>query len=59
MYSVSECEAVLDHHPENCSCCGEKLSGEDINLLRHQIVDIPPIKPVVVEHRLSRFCKGM
>ena len=59
LYSVSECEAVLDHHPETCSCCGEKLSGEDINPLRHQIVDIPPIKPIVVEHRLHQLlCKN-
>ena len=55
LYDVSECEAILDHHPETCSCCGEKLSGEDANPLRHQIVDIPPIKPIVVEHRLHQL----
>ena len=55
LYDVSECEAVLDHHPETCSCCGEKLSGEDIDPFRHQVVDIPPIKPIVVEHRLHQL----
>ncbi len=46
---------VLEHHPETCSCCGEKLSGEDANPYRHQVVDIPPIKPIVVEHRLHQL----
>ncbi|MEO1560180.1 MAG: IS66 family transposase zinc-finger binding domain-containing protein, partial [Cyanobacteria bacterium J06632_19] len=55
LYDASECEAIIEHHPETCSCCGEKLSGEDIYPLRHQIVDIPPIKPIVVEHRLHRL----
>lgn len=55
LYDVSECEEVLNHHPKTCSCCGEKLTGEDKNPLRHQIVEIPPIKPIVVEHRLHQL----
>ena len=55
LYDVSECEAVFEHHPETCTCCGEKLTGEDRNPLRHQIVEIPPIKPIVVEHRLHQL----
>ncbi|MDF5728065.1 MAG: IS66 family transposase [Rhizonema sp. PD38] len=51
----SECEEILNHHPETCSCCGEKLSGEDANPYRHQIVEIPPIKPIVIEHRLHQL----
>jgi hypothetical protein len=31
LYELSECENVLDHHPQTCSCCGEKLRGEDVN----------------------------
>ena len=52
LYESSECESVLDHHPETCRCCGERLNGEDANPYRHQIVEIPPIKPIIVEHRL-------
>lgn len=55
LYDVSECESVLDHHPETCSCCGEKLLGEDTNPYRHQIVEIPPISPIIVEHRLHQL----
>jgi transposase len=31
------------------------LSGSDINPYRHQIVEIPPISPIVVEHRLHQL----
>jgi len=55
LYESEECEAVLNHHPETCSCCGEQLSGEDAHPYRHQIVEIPPIKPIVVEHRLHQL----
>lgn len=52
---MSECESVLDHHPLTCNCCGEKLEGEDSNPYRHQIVEIPPINPIIVEHRLHQL----
>ena len=58
LYLESECEEVFDHCPATCSCCGEKLSGEDANPYRHQIVEIPPINPIIVEHRLHQLmCK--
>ncbi|KAB8316714.1 IS66 family transposase [Tolypothrix campylonemoides VB511288] len=55
LYDVSQCDSVLDHHPEICSCCGEILLGEDANPYRHQIVEIPPINPIIVEHRLHQL----
>ncbi|WP_414623389.1 IS66 family transposase zinc-finger binding domain-containing protein [Calothrix sp. CCY 0018] len=55
LYEPSYCEEVLNHHPEICNCCGEKLSGEDGNPYRHQVVEIPPIKPIVIEHRLHKL----
>ncbi|MCC5653600.1 IS66 family transposase zinc-finger binding domain-containing protein [Nostoc sp. XA013] len=55
LYNVSECESVLDHHPQTCSCCGETLLGEDAKPYRHQIVEIPPISPIIVEHRLHQL----
>ncbi|BAZ03191.1 transposase IS66 (plasmid) [Tolypothrix tenuis PCC 7101] len=55
LYEVSECESVLEHHPETCNCCGEKLVGVDSNPYRHQIVEIPPINPIIVEHRLHQL----
>ncbi len=59
LYEPSECESILEHHPETCSCCGEILLGEDANPYRHQIVEIPPINPIIVEHRLHQLvCEG-
>ncbi|MHC5937073.1 IS66 family transposase [Nostoc sp.] len=55
LYDESECSSVFNHHPENCRCCGEKLNGIDANPYRHQIVEIPPIKPIIVEHRLHQI----
>lgn len=51
LYPVEQCESVTDYYSEICECCGEKLNGEDVNPYRHQVVEIPPISPVVVEHR--------
>lgn len=46
---------MFDYHPETCSCCGEKLNGVDGFPYRHQVVEIPPIKPIVIEHRLHQL----
>ncbi len=57
LYSVEQCESITDHYPKTCGGCGEELSGSDANPYRHQIVEIPPISPIVVEHRLHQlFC---
>ena len=59
LYPIEKCSSSYDHHPITCACCGESLSGEDPNPYRHQIVEIPPIEPIVVEHRLHQLtcCK--
>jgi transposase len=46
---------VVDHHPEDCRRCGTLLRGDDPEPLRHQVIDIPPITPLVIEHRLHRL----
>ena len=50
---------MIYEHPLECASCGETLTGEDINPYRHQIVDLPPINPIVIEHRLHQLtCQG-
>ena len=57
LYSEEECKEIIEHHPDSCKCCGEKPTGIDPNLYRHQIVEIPPIVLEIVEHRLhERVC---
>jgi transposase len=59
LYPIEECNSVIDHHPEECSNCGTALTGVDTNPYRHQIVEIPPILPIVIEHRLHQLtCTG-
>lgn len=58
LYPIETCSDVLDHHPTTCLYCGESLSGEDALPYRHQIVEIPPIEPIVIEHRLHKLTCG-
>ena len=48
-------DEVVDHHPDACRRCGTLLAGEDSDPLRHQVIEIPPITPVVIAHRLHRL----
>lgn len=59
LYPIEECSEVIEHRPQECASCGEILSGSDTNPYRHQIVEIPPISPIVIEHRLHQLtCTG-
>ena len=48
-------DEVVEHHPDACRRYGMLLQGEDLAPLRHQVIEIPPITPVVIEHRLHRL----
>ena len=52
---MERCDAVEEHHPDACRRCGTLLQGEDPEPLRHQVIEIPPITPLVIEHRLHRL----
>ena len=52
LYPLEACQTVINHRPEQCRHCGEPLSGEDPTPYRHQVVELPPIVPLVIEHRL-------
>jgi|688.fasta_scaffold276511_1 transposase len=55
LYPMEVCAEVIDHVPSVCRGCGEPLTGEDRVPYRHQIVDLPPIEPIVIEHRLHQL----
>lgn len=46
---------TFDIQPETCRRCGNALPGEDPQPLQHQVAELPPIEPVVDEHRLHRL----
>jgi transposase len=53
---VEEVEVVIAVKPERCRCCQHWLAGEDAQPARHQVTEIPPIKPVVTEYQLHQLC---
>jgi transposase len=54
---TERCDQVFDHHPAHCGNCGGNLLGavEGVAPWRHQVVDLPPVKPIVMEHRLHQL----
>lgn len=56
---ADECDDVIPLKPTTCRRCGESLSGEDTDPWRHQVWELPEIKPIVTEyqrHRLACPC---
>ena len=52
---VEECQDVIPVKPEACRRCGEPLTGSDPEALRHQVWEIPEIKPFITEYQLHRL----
>jgi transposase len=48
---VEDVDAVVVLKPEQCSGCHAPLSGDDPTPFRHQVIEIPPIKPVITEYQ--------
>jgi hypothetical protein len=54
-YELSSGDGIENHVPEVCRVCGVELTGEDPDPYRHQILDIPPLRPHIAEHRLHQL----
>ena len=48
---VEEVDEVVILKPAQCTYCQAPLSGDDPKPWRHQVIEIPPIKPVVTEYQ--------
>ena len=48
-------DEAIPRHPTTCRRCGEALAGSDPQPLRHQVIELPPIKPRVTEYQLHRL----
>jgi transposase len=58
---TDQCDDVQPLKPAECRRCGAKLAGNDPEPLRHQVWEVPEIKPHVTEyqrHRLTCPCCG-
>lgn len=54
-YKPEECKQIEEVKPQTCGHCGSELRGEDENPYRHQVVEIPPMKPEVTEYKLHKL----
>ena len=56
---AEECHAVHVLRPGCCRRCGRGLAGHDADPLRHQVWELPEVRPVVTEYRRHRLtCPG-
>jgi transposase len=57
---VENPDTIVDHTPSACAGCSAGLRRTDrAGVIRRQVVDLPPVRPSVTEHRLHRLrCGG-
>src|SRR3954463_11996252 len=46
---------IIDCKPPECRWCHQQLQGDDPEPIRHQVAELPPVRPVVDEYRLHRL----
>ena len=52
-------DEIVEHRPQACSGCSSGLeSSADRGYRRRQVVEVPPVKPVVIEHRAHTYLCG-
>lgn len=52
---TEQCDQVVPLLPAACRRCGRALSGADPEPLRHQVYELPEIKPLVIEYQRHRL----
>src|SRR5476649_2130885 len=52
---AEDCNAVVPIVPTECRRCGRGLVGVDLQPLRHQVWELPEIKPIVTEYQQHRL----
>jgi transposase len=48
---VEDVNQIVPLKPEQCQGCQAALSGDDPSPFRHQVIEIPPIQPVITEYQ--------
>ena len=52
---IEECQEVVPCVPTECRRCGKELAGADPEPIRHQVWELPEIKPIVTEYQQHRL----
>jgi transposase len=55
---TEDCDQVIGCKPDHCRRCGRALRGRDPAPLRHQVWELPEIKPLVTEYQRHRLLCG-
>jgi transposase len=56
LYPVEKCQEVIDHYPQQCGKCGASVrESSSTQVYRHQVVEVPPVQPIVIEHRFHQM----
>ncbi len=53
LYPPEQVQKTIPVKPDHCKKCHGPLHGEDQNPLRHPVIDLPPVQPVVTEYQLQ------
>ena len=49
---VEQVDAVVPVKPAQCRACGARLRGSDAAPRRHQVTELPPVRPTITEYQL-------
>jgi transposase len=55
MIPTEQCSEIVTLVPSACRRCGDRLAGQDAEPLRHQVWEVPEIRPLVTEYQLHRL----
>jgi transposase len=55
---VTEVDELHVCQPTHCAGCGSPLTGSDPFPVRHQVTELPPLKPTVTEYQLHALRCG-
>ncbi|MBF0283182.1 MAG: IS66 family transposase zinc-finger binding domain-containing protein, partial [Magnetococcales bacterium] len=55
MLPPEQVDRTVEVKPEVCHGCGGRLEGEDAHPGRHQVAEIPEIRPLVTEYRIHEL----
>ena len=59
LVAVEQVDQLTVLQPKACAHCGRSLSGDDPSPVRHQVIEVPEVKPSIAEwllHSLSCQC---
>ena len=63
LLAVDQVDEQVPVKPTACGHCGQPLAGDDPHPLRHQVIEIPPVRPQVTEYQLHTLrcahCDGL